>query len=1226
MKQKLRFLMLTLLCAVFSTAWGQSDYSTRYMSNVQLSNEGGTSASACKVNINGTEYPGIKAGTSSVAGAWQVKVPAGTKYLHLHLAGWSNESVTLSVTPTGYTNSISLTANSGISGNSPFTFSGNPYTSAYYKVITFDNPLTSETNLTFTATSGKRFVVFGVTWEDLGDTPTVQDIATINSISPTSIVAGGSGTFTADITPASELTSSDYTVSWYSPSTNLSVSENGAYTTSVAGTESVRVTVTPRDGLSDTYQTVIKSFDVSVTAPPTTVPFPWTEDFSGNYPLDNYSCVNGGSKTEIKNEKLADGTAPELLISKNGGSFTACILLDDNYGEMTLTFKANYDRVTITADGGTLGDVTFSNKTYSVPITVAQGTNILTLTFTNSNDSNVRVDDFELKKTVLEPVLAVTPYTTIVSAEGKSGELAIVATNIDTDNVSDVSVSWFDENNNPLTGPSGNWFHINSINKTSLSYTVAPNEGEARTAKFKVVYSFGTGSPETIYSDMVTITQEAYVAPVSEYVIDFENEASSYVDWTFTNIVSNISGVDAHGGSKYGSTNSKTSGSIKTNDLIATPYSLTCYLSKTTNNNNGTWYIQVSNNGSDWETVVSKSASNVTNGSWTEFTADLSEYSDVYVRVYYDGGSSTAVRLIDDLTLLTTAPDKYYVAGDWTDWANGKIEMTRNSDGTYTLNNQVVKVGQEFKIIKVAAGTTTDIYCGGNADGNYWGINPDSHTNIVLNVGGGQNFKMAYLGTWSFTVNPKGNTPLLSVDGDWQMNYYLVGSFNVDENNNWVTTDAYKFLKDNDTKYTLTKTIDQGESFKILGSDGTWYSAISDGPYWFEEKDCGEELSLTTANDKPNFLMKLSNKNEWSIEFNPTNMKLVLSGFVSDVAEIPFEFYSGSDDIGPTAGLTQSGLGTYSDSDSKLKFDSTGDYLILHFNDKPGTLTFNIKGNNFTSGTFAVQTSVDGSTYTDLETYTELAGSNKFQEFDLGENIRYIKWIFTEHGSGNVGVGNITLGDKFVFTIYKEATDGTYYYATIADLGEGYFKVPKGLEIYAVSVENNKLSPIRIPSEAIPGNGAYLVKSDAAGQYTFYATPSPETEVTLGDNMLVSTGESGVTEAEMANAYPESGYKFYKLALHKKTKKVGFLWGAENGAAFTYTKGHQAYLPVLTSTTGNSVSAYYFDDTTDVTGINDVYAESVTTKDIYTLSGVRMDGATLPKGIYIVNGKKMVIK
>ena len=125
MKKRITFLMaaFTLLAflAIPMGMKGQSDYSTDYTGNITLSTTGGTSASACKVAITGTQYDGIKAGTGSIAGAKKMTVPSGTKYLHIHAAAWNQKPCSLAITPAGYSSDIALTANSGIANNSPFT-------------------------------------------------------------------------------------------------------------------------------------------------------------------------------------------------------------------------------------------------------------------------------------------------------------------------------------------------------------------------------------------------------------------------------------------------------------------------------------------------------------------------------------------------------------------------------------------------------------------------------------------------------------------------------------------------------------------------------------------------------------------------------------------------------------------------------------------------------------------------------------------------------------------------------------------------------------------------------------------------------------------------------------------------------------------------------------------------------------------------------------------------
>ena len=134
--------------------------------------------------------------------------------------------------------------------------------------------------------------------------------------------------------------------------------------------------------------------------------------------------------------------------------------------------------------------------------------------------------------------------------------------------------------------------------------------------------------------------------------------------------------------------------------------------------------------------------------------------------------------------------------------------------------------------------------------------------------------------------------------------------------------------------------------------------------------------------------------------------------YVVDYATLPFEFDSTYDEIANTYGLTEAGLGNYANA-PHLKFDGNGDSLLLHFIEAPGILTFDLKaypGNNGWAGTFDVQTSEDGESYTNLATYTNISTEGQSEQFNtLGENVRYIKWIYTEKVSGNVGLGNIKL-------------------------------------------------------------------------------------------------------------------------------------------------------------------------------------------------------------------------
>ncbi len=142
--------------------------------------------------------------------------------------------------------------------------------------------------------------------------------------------------------------------------------------------------------------------------------------------------------------------------------------------------------------------------------------------------------------------------------------------------------------------------------------------------------------------------------PISGYTIDFEHPLSDYELWTFTNI-SKQSDITAHGGTFYGANvnengNGVTSATIQTKEPVVNPATFTCYVSKTTNNTKtSTWYVEVSSDEEAWTEVASHSASSMDKGEWIEVTADLSSYSNVFVRLRYDG--TAAIRAVDDISV-----------------------------------------------------------------------------------------------------------------------------------------------------------------------------------------------------------------------------------------------------------------------------------------------------------------------------------------------------------------------------------------------------------------------------------------------------------------------------------------------------------------------------------------------------------------------------------------------
>ena len=171
-----------------------------------------------------------------------------------------------------------------------------------------------------------------------------------------------------------------------------------------------------------------------------------------------------------------------------------------------------------------------------------------------------------------------------------------------------------------------------------------------------------------------------------ELAINFESAASTYTDWTFTNMTSQQTGkITAHSGTYYGTTGGKETASITTKKAIPYPSTITFYVSKqSTSNASSDWKIQVSSNNSSWTDVKTQSASSMNKGSWVEVKQDLSAYSNVYVRIYYTG--TNAYRNIDDLSLTytTTAPTTLKVSESAI--AFGNVETGQKPTKTITIS------------------------------------------------------------------------------------------------------------------------------------------------------------------------------------------------------------------------------------------------------------------------------------------------------------------------------------------------------------------------------------------------------------------------------------------------------------------------------------------------------------------------------------------------------------
>lgn len=226
-------------------------------------------------------------------------------------------------------------------------------------------------------------------------------------------------------------------------------------------------------------------------------------------------------------------------------------------------------------------------------------------------------------------------------------------------------------------------------------------------------------------------------------------------------------------------------------------------------------------------------------------------------------------------------------------------------------------------------------------------------------------------------------------------------------------------------------------------------------------------------------------------------------------ATLPFVFDGGKANIETTFGLTQEGLGSDYGSSPKLKFDDTDDEVVLRINEDAGVLSFDIKGNSFSGGTFSVKVSADGSNYSDLDEYTNL--SNKAatnMAYSLAEGVRYIKWIYTNKNNGNVALGNIKVRKPASSTVILGANG----YSTYAV--DYKFEV-SGADVYKAEYDEQQNAIVLTQVNVIEAGEGVVLKGSAENA-SVMIIPSAAAASDFSDNDLV--GVLAPTEAE-ANWY-----------------------------------------------------------------------------------------------------------
>ena len=215
-------------------------------------------------------------------------------------------------------------------------------------------------------------------------------------------------------------------------------------------------------------------------------------------------------------------------------------------------------------------------------------------------------------------------------------------------------------------------------------------------------------------------------------------------------------------------------------------------------------------------------------------------------------------------------------------------------------------------------------------------------------------------------------------------------------------------------------------------------------------------------------------------------------------------------------------------------------------------------------------------------------------------------------------VADIYFASSNYFALNETATP------TISEVNNCYVDFTRSF----VAGWNSLCLPFATTAEAL-GCKAYAFKSASAtsNSVTFSEVSALEagTPYLVYFDAAVSnlTFENVNITATTAKSVEHDGVTFYGTYVHiGGENKFGVLadGSIKQGTSTAYFDGYRAYFTGLTAAEGRVL---LFDD--DVTGISNVSVKTDNNNDMYTLSGMKVNGRP-QKGIYIQNGKKYIVK
>ena len=272
-----------------------------------------------------------------------------------------------------------------------------------------------------------------------------------------------------------------------------------------------------------------------------------------------------------------------------------------------------------------------------------------------------------------------------------------------------------------------------------------------------------------------------------------------------------------------------------------------------------------------------------------------------------------------------------------------------------------------------------------------------------------------------------------------------------------------------------------------------------------------------------------------------------------------------------------------------------------------------------------------------IRTFTN-SNNNSVSVYQLGNTTKDLTFCVQDCKLYRIAIvkNNKTIGDK-----YKDYIKyATYSQSYPVDYSLNAILNGTAVTAYSVSADDYQSNATFVNFTELPGNqsasdeGVILKTSGNLGEsHPIFTTDVNTTPQKPASNALVGTGDKG-TEFEKAK---RGGYQNYILAtkyfhLDKDENPSGGVIDGNQQCFYKWVRGNAksnlAYLQLKNpSNPSNAKTVIYLDWFGDTTGIHGMTAPSQVTsgKTYYTLDGRKVTSPT-QKGIYIINGKKIIIK